>query len=143
MIVLHILDQKGRDVATTGANVPLRDIAKIISERRIGALVVTGNDGAILGIVSERDVVRAVATGRGDALSDPVSQHMTADVVCCAPDDHVHSVLERMTEGKFRHMPVRADGKLAGIVSIGDMVKAKLEEMASESRALRDYISAS
>lgn len=143
MIVSHILGQKGRDVATTRPHLTMNDVVRHLGERRIGALVVTGADGAILGIVSERDVVKAVARGGAGALDDAVSRHMTAKVITCAPDDHIDTVLEAMTAGKFRHMPVEIDGHLAGIISIGDVVKARIEQMASESQALRNYITMS
>lgn len=140
MIVSHILNQKGRDVATTRPHLTMADVVRHLSDRKIGALVVTGADGAVLGIVSERDVVKALAMGGAAALGDPLSRYMTAKVVTCAPEDHIDTVMESMTAGKFRHMPVEADGKLAGIISIGDVVKARIEQMASESQALRDYI---
>jgi len=143
MIVSHILDQKGRDVATTRPHLTMMDVVRHLGDRRIGALVVTGADGAILGIVSERDVVKAMAKGGAAALEDTGSRHMTAKVVTCAPEDHADTVMEAMTAGKFRHMPVEAGGKLAGIISIGDVVKARIEQMASESQALRDYITMS
>ncbi len=140
MIVAHILDQKGREVATTQPHRTMGEVVKILGERRIGALVVTSADNSILGIVSERDVVKAIAKGGAEALGNPVSRHMTAKVVTCSSDDHIDTLMEAMTAGKFRHMPVADRGKLTGIVSIGDVVKARLELMAQESQALKDYI---
>jgi CBS domain-containing protein len=143
MIVSHILDEKGREVATTRPHLPLSEVVRQLGEKRIGALVVAGADGVILGIISERDVVRALANSGAGALDEPVSRHMTAKVVTASPDDHIDSVMEWMTTGRFRHMPVEQDGKLAGIVSIGDVVKMRLNELSSETQALRDYITTS
>lgn len=143
MIVSHILDEKGREVATTRPHLPLSEVVRQLGEKRIGALVVAGADGVILGIISERDVVRALANSGAGALDEPVSRHMTSKVVTASPDDHIDSVMEWMTTGRFRHMPVEQDGKLAGIVSIGDVVKMRLNELSSETQALRDYITTS
>ena len=102
-------------------------------------MIVGGDDGAVLGILSERDIVRALAAG-ADALQHPVSRYMTAEVVTCAPDMLIIDVMEEMTAGRFRHMPVMEGGRLAGIVSIGDVVKHRLDEMQHETQALREYI---
>lgn len=140
MTVSAILSGKGRDVATASPHRTLSEIAKTLSERRIGAIVVTGTDGAICGIISERDLVRAIASGGGAALADPASRHMTARVVTCAPHDLIADVMEEMTKGRFRHMPVVEHGRLVGIISIGDVVKHRIAETVAESQSLKDYI---
>jgi CBS domain-containing protein len=140
MTVSKILAIKGHDVATTLPHRTIGEVAGQLAERRIGALVVTDADGNIHGILSERDIVRAVGRGGAEALSDPVSRHMTHKVVTCTEHDLISEVMERMTDGRFRHVPVVEHGRLAGIVSIGDVVKHRLEETEAESRAMRDYI---
>ena len=140
MIVSHILAGKGRDVATVAPDSSIADAIQVLGTRKIGALVVAGPDKSIAGILSERDIVKVLARSGTGVLSEPVSQHMTAKVVTCAPDDTIVGVMGSMTSGRFRHMPVEEGGKLAGIISIGDVVKARLDQMAQESAALREYI---
>ena len=142
MTVAHILRIKGRDVITLPPHRTISEAAKTLSDKRIGALIIDGADGAIAGILSERDVVRALAASGAEALEHPVSRHMTAKVVTARESDSVDEIMERMTSGKFRHIPVVELGKLAGIISIGDVVKHRLAEMEAEARAMRDYISA-
>ena len=110
------------------------------SERRIGAVVILGADNRIVGIFSERDIVRALAERGSTTLNEPVSQVMTRDVKTCSEDDSIGELMGRMTTGKFRHMPVVQQGKLIGIVSIGDVVKSRVEEIGHETTALREYI---
>ena len=107
---------------------------------RIGAVVVAGSDGKVLGILSERDIVRALSARGNAALETPVAEVMTRKVVTCSLQDKLVDLMQRMTEGKFRHFPVVEDGRLVGIISIGDVVKSRLEQMEQESNALRDYI---
>ena len=140
MIVKTIIDAKGRDVVTMEPGSSLDTAAKLLAERRIGAVVVLGPDHRVIGILSERDIVRAVSERGSAALQDQVSQVMTRKVVTCTLDETIHSIMERMTAGKFRHVPVLEQGRLAGIVSIGDVVKHRIVEMEQESAALRDYI---
>lgn len=140
MIVKSIIDAKGRDVVTIEPDASLDTAAKLLVERRIGAVVVLGPDYRIIGILSERDIVRAVSEQGSTALQGQVSQMMTRKVATCTLDETIHSIMERMTTGKFRHMPVVEQGRLAGIVSIGDVVKNRIVEMEQESAALRDYI---
>ncbi len=140
MIVKSIIDAKGRDVVTIEPDASLDTAAKLLVERRIGAVVVLGPDYRIIGILSERDIVRAVSEQGSTALQGQVSQMMTRKVATCTMDETIHSIMERMTTGKFRHMPVVEQGRLAGIVSIGDVVKNRIVEMEQESAALRDYI---
>lgn len=140
MIVKSIIDAKGRDVVTIEPDASLDTAAKLLVERRIGAVVVLGPDHRVIGILSERDIVRAVSEQGSTALQGQVSQMMTRKVATCTLDETIHSIMERMTTGKFRHMPVVEQGRLAGIVSIGDVVKNRIVEMEQESAALRDYI---
>jgi CBS domain-containing protein len=140
MYVRKILSVKGRNVVTIEPATTLAAAAKILAENRIGALVVTGAGGRIVGILSERDIVQALAAHGAKALDAPASEVMTRKVATCGAADTISSIMERMTEGKFRHMPVVEQGKLAGIVSIGDVVKHRLMEMEQEQAALRDYI---
>jgi CBS domain-containing protein len=113
---------------------------KLLAERRIGALVVTGADRRIVGILSERDVVRTLAERGSGVLNEPIADVMTRKVVTCGQSETVCEIMERMTDGKFRHVPVVEQGRLIGIISIGDVVKLRLEEMEKESAALHDYI---
>jgi CBS domain-containing protein len=140
MTVQAILARKGSDVLTIEPAAELAAAVKILAERRIGALVVIGADRRVVGILSERDVVRTLAERGAGALKVPVSEVMTPRVVICGRQETVSEIMERMTAGKFRHVPVVEQDQLAGIVSIGDVVKSRLEEMERESAALRDYI---
>jgi CBS domain-containing protein len=140
MTVKAILSVKGDDVLTIEPTVKLSAAAKMLAERKIGALVVTGADHRVVGIVSERDIVHALAAQGATALDLPLTDVMTRKVMTCSLSDTISSVMEWMTQGKFRHLPVLEQGRLAGIVSIGDVVKHRLEEMEREQSALRDYI---
>jgi CBS domain-containing protein len=143
MQVRHILHGKGRDVVSIAASASLTEAAKLLTDRKIGALVVKDKTGSLTGIFSERDLVHAIARSGAAALSDYVSMHMTPAPETCAESDTVESVMEVMTRGRFRHVPV-LDGQFAlcGMVSIGDVVKTRIAETVSEAAALRDYISA-
>ena len=140
MTVARILAQKGREVTTIRPHQPLRDAVDILAAKHIGSLVVTDVNGKMHGIVSERDIVRMIAKRGCDALDDPVSAVMTADVVTASEDESVISVVQKMSRGRFRHMPVVVEGRLVGMVSTGDAVKYRLEQMEQEQSALRDYI---
>lgn len=140
MNVREILSVKGRDVVTMEPNANLAAAAKLLAERRIGAVVVTGPAGRIVGILSERDIVHVLAARGISALEMQVSEAMTRKVKTCNPTDTISSVMEQMTAGKFRHVPVLEQNKLTGIISIGDVVKHRLMEMEHEQAALRDYI---
>ncbi len=142
MTVESILKSKGRTVATTGPTATVRETVATLASKRIGALVVTGADDRIVGIVSERDVVRAVAQGGEGALDQPVSLIMTRGVVTTFEGEKVVEVMRKMTEGRFRHVPVVADGHVVGLISIGDVVKHRIGELESEAAQLRDYIHA-
>jgi CBS domain-containing protein len=140
MTVSAILAVKGTEVATASPHRSRGEIARTLAEKRIGAILITGSDGAIKGIISERDIVRAIAAKGGAALEDSVSEHMTAKVVTCRRDDMIADVMEEMTKGRFRHLPVVEKGRLAGIISIGDVVKHRIAETVAESQSLKDYI---
>ena len=139
MTVARIINEKGRDVVTAAADTTLAMLAATLSEKRIGAIVIVGDD-AIRGIVSERDIVRAVAKHGGEALAMRASDWMTARVVTCHPEDTIDDVMEKMTSGRFRHLPVVKGGKLAGIISIGDVVKHRIEQVLREAAEIRDNI---
>ena len=140
MTVKAIVSRKGSDVVTIEPTADLAAAVKLLSERHIGAIVITGGDRQVAGILSERDIVRALARRGPAVLGETVEAVMTRKVVTCTQDDTVGAIMEQMTSGKFRHLPVVEDGRLAGIISIGDVVKYRLEEVERESDALREYI---
>ena len=140
MIVKNILAGKRGNVVTIEPTADLATAVKLLAERRIGAVVILGADHRIVGILSERDIVRALAEHGPTVLNEPVGQVMTRDVNTCSEDDTIGELMDRMTTGRFRHMPVVQQGKLIGIVSIGDVVKSRVEEIDHEAKALRDYI---
>lgn len=139
MTVHYILEGKGRDVATASPDTALKEIAAQLAERKIGALVIV--DGAtVKGIVSERDLVRHIANNGSAALEMAVSQCMTSKVISCEPSETIDQVMGKMTAGRFRHLPVLDEGKLAGIISIGDVVKRKIEQTERDAEELKRYI---
>lgn len=140
MTVKSILDEKGRDVATIGPEASISQAMGSLAEKRIGALVVTDDGGAICGILSERDIVARIAADGASALSLPVRQAMTASVKLCHEDHTVNQVMEIMTRGRFRHLPVEKNGRLDGIISIGDVVKRRIEDVEREAEEIRNYI---
>jgi CBS domain-containing protein len=140
MTVARIIATKGRDVVTTQPHRTLKEVAEVLAARGIGAVVVADVQSTVLGILSERDIVRAIGRGGSAALGDAVSMHMTSRVITATESDSVYLTMEKMNNGRFRHMPVLKDGKLAGIVSIGDVVRYRLAEMEHEHSALREYI---
>jgi CBS domain-containing protein len=140
MTVSVILAHKGRDVVTIDPSARLAEAIRMLAEKRIGAALILGADHRIAGIISERDIVRALAARGAAVLDEPVGQTMTRKVETCNESDAVATIMERMTAGKFRHMPVVNQGRLVGVVSIGDIVKHRVHEMESESVAMRDYI---
>lgn len=140
MTVASMLSEKGRAVFTI---LPQTAMSKVIDElalRKIGAIVVTEADGSVCGIVSERDVVREIASGGPAVLEQPISNCMTKKVVSCKESDTVDQVMGVMTDHRFRHMPVITDGHLVGIISIGDVVKRKIEQAERDAEELRNYI---
>lgn len=140
MNVKAILAAKGGDIFSIEPTADLAAAAKLLSTHRIGAIVIRGAGGRLAGILSERDIVRAVSEQGVDALSVSVGQVMTRNVTTCGENDSIADLMERMTSGKFRHMPVLRDGELIGVISIGDVVKQRVEEIEHDADALRDYI---
>ena len=140
MAVAQILAQKGRAVVTASPDTTLKSIADMLAKHRIGAVVVTERNGAISGIISERDVVRALAADGAAALDSMASQVMTTKVRTCGPRDTEESLMTLMTEHRIRHLPVVEDGKLAGMISIGDVVKLRIETVEREAEQMKQYI---
>lgn len=141
MIVAMILGQKGRNVATSGAKATISEIISQLAEHQIGAIVIVERTDEIVGIVSERDIVRAIAESGTAILSEPVGSIMTSEVMTCEDSETINEVMARMTRGRFRHLPVEQNGRLTGIISIGDVVKARIEEVEREAEEMRAYIS--
>jgi CBS domain-containing protein len=140
MNVNAILKLKGRAVSTARPDASLLDIVQKLGAKKIGAIVVVGDNGNVAGIISERDVIRAVAEHGTAALSLNVSEFMTRSVVSCHETSAIDELMEMMTKGRFRHLPVIEEGALVGIVSIGDVVKHHLAEVEMEVSAMRNYL---
>ena len=139
MSVERILAGKGRHVETIPPSHSLHEAAQILAAKRIGAVVVASSDNNVLGILSERDIVRAIAADPL-RLKNPVSDFMTEKVVTCGLKTSIPEIMDQMTSGRFRHLPVVVDGKLSGLISIGDVVKHRVAEIEAESNAMRQYI---
>ncbi len=139
MIVEHILAAKGHEVVTIEPERTLLETARLLDEKRIGAIVVSDADHPVLGIISERDIARAVAQRGAAVLDEPVSQHMTAKLFTCTRSCTVSDLMELMTDRKVRHVPIVERGRLSGIISIGDVVKHRLAELEAEERLMHDY----
>ena len=139
MSVRQILEEKGRDVATLGPDSSLRQAAELLAEKRIGALVSMSGE-QIAGILSERDVVRAIAKDNTSSLDRPVSAFMTQDVKTCSADSSIEEVMDQMTDGRFRHLPVVESDRMIGIISIGDVVKRRIRQAQQEADSLKQYI---
>jgi CBS domain-containing protein len=142
MKVKDLLANKGHDVATISQERSVADALALLKERGIGALIVTGATAPFVGIFSERDAVRALATRGAAALKETVAQLMSKDVMTCDETTSVTTLMGLMTERRIRHIPVVQDGKLAGMISIGDVVKARFDELEHEKKDLLDYVSA-
>ena len=140
MFVSDILAQKGGLVFTVTPGTSVAQLSQQLSARRIGSVLVLDGEGSVAGIVSERDLVRALASHGAKAMELEARQVMTRDVITCDPDDSIDQVMQTMTSGRFRHLPVVRHGELLGLVSIGDVVKARLEEAKYETEALKAYI---
>ena len=140
MFVSDILAQKGGLVFSVTPGTSVAQLSQQLSTRRIGSMLVLDVEGSVAGIVSERDLVRALASHGAKAMELEARQVMTRDVVTCDPDDSIDQVMQTMTSGRFRHLPVVRHGELLGLVSIGDVVKARLEEARHETEALKAYI---
>ena len=140
MNVKSILAAKGGDLVSIEPTASLDVAAKLLATRRIGAVVVLGARDRLVGILSERDIVRVLAERGPAVMRETVDQVMTRNVATCGEDETIAGLMERMTTGKFRHLPVVENGRLIGLVSIGDVVKYRVEEMEREQEAMRDYI---
>jgi CBS domain-containing protein len=142
MLVSQILREKGDLVFTASPADTVAAVAALLQARKVGAMVVLDQRGDVAGIVSERDIVRVVAERGADGLGQPVSACMTRDVVFAEPSETVDQLMSRMTDRRIRHLPVCREGRLVGIVSIGDLVKRKIDETVAETETLKAYISA-
>ena len=140
MTVARILDDKGREVFTTQPHRTLKEVVELLASKGVGAVVVSDASQSVLGILSERDVVRVLGRHGASALEDPVSRLMRPKVVTVTREDTIEHVMQTMTQGRFRHVPVVEDGRLVGIISIGDVVKRHVNALDSERQALREYI---
>jgi CBS domain-containing protein len=141
MLVKNVLDQKPTGgVMTIKSTNTLMQAAQILSEKRIGALIVSDVEGRVDGILSERDIVRELGRSGTGCMDNTVATVMTGTVIACHSNDNLVSVMGKMTDGRFRHMPVIDDGKLIGVISIGDVVKRRMDEIETENSALADMI---
>lgn len=140
MNVRSILAQKGRQIVRLSGDESLHQACQIMLEHKVGSAVVVDGQGALIGIFSERDVLYALAKRGQAAMVEKVRDLMTSNVQVCTEDEEVESLMKRMTEGRFRHLPVLASGQLVGVISIGDVVKNRIQAMESEVAAMRDYI---
>ena len=140
MNVAVILRQKGRAVTTASPSTTLLEVANKLAAKRIGAIVIVAAKGKVAGIVSERDIIRCLSTHGPECLTRPVAESMTRNVISCEEDDTLDELMARMTERRFRHLPVITDGALVGIISIGDVVKHHVAEVEMEATAMREYI---
>lgn len=141
MRIADVLRHKGHEVVTIEPDASVTDLLLRLREHHVGALVVSSDGRAVEGIVSERDVVRSLCTDGARLLEERVGDIMTADVHTCGPNDHVNDLMRTMTDKRVRHIPVVADGNLLGIVSIGDVVKHRIDELTDERNYLEAYIS--
>lgn len=141
MLVQQILSAKAsQQIITLSPEALVSEAVITLAQHRIGALVISANGSHIDGILSERDIVRQLALEGGGVLERPVSSLMTRQIVTCSPSDSAHQVVEKMTKGRFRHMPVVEGGLMVGLISIGDVVKWRLDELVMEKRALEGMI---
>lgn len=141
MLVYQILKEKSDDaVVTVAPGTSVADVTELLSARRIGAVIVSADGETAIGIVSERDVVRELGRHGAKSMEETIDHMMTTNLITCARDDTADHVLAKMTEGRFRHMPVVEDGKMVGLISIGDVVKARLSELSMEKDALEGMI---
>ncbi len=143
MRVSSLVEGKGSNIVSVTPASQISDVAHTLREHRIGAVLVLSDDGAIAGMLSERDIVRGVAEHGNHCLTMSAGDLMTRSVVTCGPDDSVDRVMALMTEHRIRHLPVTDAGGLVGIISIGDVVKHKIEQIEAEAKEMRDYIQGS
>lgn len=142
MFVSQILSEKGRKIVSVKREATLAEAADVLAKQNIGAVLILSADGGTEGILSERDIVRLIAMTGPQILSARVEACMTSPVAACEEDDSVEDVAELMTRRRFRHLPVIEKGRVVGLVSIGDVVKSRIEETVREAEALKDYIAA-
>jgi len=140
MTLEQILKDKGATVFTISANITLQQAARLLDEKKIGSVVATAEDGSLVGVLSERDITRQFARHGAEALTMTVADAMTRDVITAQPTESLDQGLARMTDRRIRHLPVCVDGKLVGLVSIGDLVKWKIHETEAEAEAMKNYI---
>ncbi|GJL92601.1 CBS domain-containing protein [Hyphococcus sp.] len=137
----HILQSKGAEVFAVYPDDSISDAVSVLNEKNIGAVIVRDKGGEVVGILSERDVVRRLGQKGAEAMALRVSECMTADPFTCAPDETIDALMSKMTEKRIRHLPVTQEGRVIGVISIGDVVKRKIEETEREAAALKEYIS--
>ncbi|MEE9315377.1 MAG: CBS domain-containing protein [Rhizobiaceae bacterium] len=140
MSVAEILANKGHDVITAKASDTLETVSKTLAEKKIGAVMVLKDNGDVCGISSERDIVRLIAKHGASALGKNISDCMTKNIISCDESDSINQAMEKMTQGRFRHLPIMKNGKLVGIISIGDVVKRKIEQVERDAEELKRYI---
>jgi CBS domain-containing protein len=140
MQVENILQSKGMTVYTVLAHAPISEAVRVLNEHRIGAVIVLADNGSVAGILSERDIVRQLSDDPASLLGRSVREVMTSTVITCDRKTTISELMEQMTQHRIRHIPIVEDGELIGIVSIGDVVKRKIEETEQEALALREYI---
>ncbi|MEH6404290.1 MAG: CBS domain-containing protein [Sneathiella sp.] len=140
MNVASILRGKGADIITVGVADEIATVAKILGDNKIGAVLVVDEPGKVLGVISERDIVRGLSQSGNGCLSKLAQDLMTSNVITCEPSDTIDEVMALMTAKRIRHLPVMESGKLAGFISIGDVVKHRMDEVEREAAAMRDYI---
>ncbi len=142
MTVSAILDEKGRETFCLVESTSVEEVLSVLAKKKIGAVLIVHADETIAGILSERDIVRALADKGASILAETAGHHMTSNVVTCSETDAINDVMEKMTAGRFRHIPVVSDGNLIGVVSIGDVVKRRIQQAEKEAEDIRSYISA-
>ncbi len=140
MRVINILQSKGTEVFAVTSSMSMKEAVDVLGEKNIGAVIVKDGEGKVTGILSERDVVRRIRTEGAGVLSRPVADCMTPSPITCGPDATLDEILEKMTARRIRHLPVVEGGKLLGVISIGDVVKLKIDNAEREAAALREYI---
>lgn len=140
MTVASILDEKGRNIISLDTIATVTDALNLLEEKGIGVILITNADGSIAGILSERDIVRSLARSGPRVLQETAGQHMTKNVVTCSESDAVTTVMGIMSSKRFRHLPVCKDNKLSGVISIGDVVKRRIEVIEKEAEDIRNYI---
>jgi CBS domain-containing protein len=140
MILEQILREKGGQVYSVAESASLKEAAELLDARKVGAMVILNEGGAVIGVISERDIVRAVARAGAAGLKQPVSDSMSRQVVTARPKETIEAAMDRMTDRRIRHLPVVEGGRLLGVVSIGDLVKWRIAEATAEVAAIRSYI---